>query len=418
MTADISTDLSTWSTTAASNQPDYSDSVGPNNLADNLRALQAAIRTVYSADVITAAATTNLATKQAGVITVSGTTGITSFGTVTQGIVKILIFDSATPITYNAGTMILPTGASITTAANDVAIMVSLGAGGWRCVSYMRGTGSPLGASALLSSIGAASAAATIANGDYAIAWNWALTTASESAMKIGETTAATGGSGAQYLFDVGTALNSTAIPFRVSHWGTTDSLLVSRLGAVSITAKSGQAATITSPTSISLAGGLVSITSAASSVSLTAATNLYLTSGASSNMAFNAHGADRIVMQSYGTVYGGNTMYPQAAKVFVMDDAASPGFRPVLTSGFGTGATIKGTDVSCTINIGSGASTSMVLTFDEPFSPAPAVFVSSDQAGITFSADSTTTTVTITASSGMTSGKRLFLFIVGTLAY
>lgn len=418
MTADISTDLSTWSTTAASNQPDYSDSVGPNNLADNLRALQAAIRTVYSADVITAAATTNLATKQAGVITVSGTTGITSFGTVTQGIVKILIFDSATPITYNAGTMILPTGASITTAANDVAIMVSLGAGGWRCVSYMRGTGSPLGASALLSSIGAASAAATIANGDNAIVWNWALTTAAKSAFKFSESSAATSGTTAQYLFDVGTLLNSTAAPLRVQHWGTTNSILVSRLGAVSLTAATGQPITITSPSTASVTGSIVSIASSSNSASLIAATDLYLSSGSGANLTLAAHGASRVVMQAYGTVHSGEVLFGQAARVNVMDDASQPGYRPVLTSGFGVGATIKGTDVSCTINIGAGSSATMVLTFDQTFSPAPAVFVSSDQAGLTFGADSTTTTVTITASSALSSGKRLFLFIVGTLAY
>lgn len=48
MAADISTSISDWSTTASSNQPDNSDAVGPNILAENQRAIQACVRTIYN----------------------------------------------------------------------------------------------------------------------------------------------------------------------------------------------------------------------------------------------------------------------------------------------------------------------------------------------------------------------------------
>lgn len=144
MTADISTDLASWNITAASNQPDYSDAVGPNNLADNLRALQAGFRLVHSSSTIASATTTDLSTVTSYILTVTGTTTITGLGTLSAGLVKTLIFSGALTLTHNATTLILPTGASITTAADDVAKMLSLGSGNWRCIGYMRKSGAPL----------------------------------------------------------------------------------------------------------------------------------------------------------------------------------------------------------------------------------------------------------------------------------
>ena len=144
MTADISTDLTGWSTTASSNQPDYSDSVGPNNLADNLRALQAGVRYLISYGTIASATTTDLNTVKEAAISVTGTTTITALGTVPAGVFKTLVFSGALTFTHNATSLILPTGASITTAAGDCATMLSLGSGNWRCVSYMRASGAAL----------------------------------------------------------------------------------------------------------------------------------------------------------------------------------------------------------------------------------------------------------------------------------
>jgi hypothetical protein len=141
MTADISTDLASWSTTASSNQPDYTDTVGPNNLADNLRAIQAGIRLAYASDTIASASTCDLGSKAAFILTVSGTTTITGLGTVSAGIYKVLIFGGVLTLTHNATSLILPAGANISTAAGDVALVVSLGSGNWRCLFYQPKSG-------------------------------------------------------------------------------------------------------------------------------------------------------------------------------------------------------------------------------------------------------------------------------------
>ena len=70
-----------------------------------------------------------------------------------------------------------------------------------------------------LSSLTGAAAANTIGNGAYTQNWNWQLT-GNTSAFSIGETAASTGGSGTQYLMNIGTLAGSTAAPLRVSARG------------------------------------------------------------------------------------------------------------------------------------------------------------------------------------------------------
>jgi hypothetical protein len=50
-------------------------------------------------------------------------------------------FSGALTLTHNATSLILPGGASITTAAGDVAYFVSLGSGNWRCTGYQKASG-------------------------------------------------------------------------------------------------------------------------------------------------------------------------------------------------------------------------------------------------------------------------------------
>jgi hypothetical protein len=54
------------------------------------------------------------------------------------------VFSGALILTHNATSLILPTGANITTAAGDTAVFLSLGSGNWRCVEYMRASGAAL----------------------------------------------------------------------------------------------------------------------------------------------------------------------------------------------------------------------------------------------------------------------------------
>jgi hypothetical protein len=76
-------------------------------------------------------------------VNVTGTTAITSFGTVANSR-KLVRFTATLTLTHNATSLILPGGANITTAAGDVAEFVSDGSGNWRCVGYQKADGLPL----------------------------------------------------------------------------------------------------------------------------------------------------------------------------------------------------------------------------------------------------------------------------------
>lgn len=134
-----------YSQTAASNSTISSINIAegcpPSNINDSIRQLLADIREVQASSTIASAATCNIGAANAEFLAVSGTTGITAFDTVAAGVYRSLKFDSALTLTHNSTSLILPGGASITTAANDVAGFRSLGSGNWRCEFYSRATG-------------------------------------------------------------------------------------------------------------------------------------------------------------------------------------------------------------------------------------------------------------------------------------
>ena len=94
---------------------------------------------------IASAATTNIgAAGTALYTTVTGTTTITSFGTVAAGTFRIIEFTGILTLTHNAASLKLPGSANITTAAGDIAFLVSLGSGNWKCLHYSKADGSPV----------------------------------------------------------------------------------------------------------------------------------------------------------------------------------------------------------------------------------------------------------------------------------
>lgn len=83
---------------------------------------------------------------EGGFFHVTGTTTITDidFDTDKAGRACILMFEGALTLTHNATSLILPTGANITTAAGDCCLVVSEGGDNVRVVWYMRKDGTPL----------------------------------------------------------------------------------------------------------------------------------------------------------------------------------------------------------------------------------------------------------------------------------
>jgi hypothetical protein len=92
---------------------------------------------------VTAASTTDICAAPSAVQNITGTTTITAFGSsCVAGVRKTLIFGSATPLTYNATSLILPGQLSYTTAAGDIAEAVYLGSGNWRVINITKIDGS------------------------------------------------------------------------------------------------------------------------------------------------------------------------------------------------------------------------------------------------------------------------------------
>ncbi len=96
---------------------------------------------------LASAATVAIGAATANTIFVTGSAAITAFDVEAAGAVRRLVFAGALVLTYNATSLILPTAANITTAANDAALFLSLGAGNWQCVGYARANGTPLATS-------------------------------------------------------------------------------------------------------------------------------------------------------------------------------------------------------------------------------------------------------------------------------
>ena len=92
---------------------------------------------------IASAATTNIGAATSSNIIISGTTTITAFDSVADGVIRNVVYSGAVPITYNATSMILLGGVSRTNAAGDSSTFLSLGSGNWREIKNQKATGLP-----------------------------------------------------------------------------------------------------------------------------------------------------------------------------------------------------------------------------------------------------------------------------------
>jgi hypothetical protein len=147
--ADVASSLKNWSSTAASNSPTSATTIGT-GLAPNFQQIQATLRNELAtrSAAVTAAVTTDIGVKDEGTVlvtNVAGTIAITSFGTVSAGIKKLVTFTvsgGSLSITYNATSMILPSAASVTVVTGDSLYAESLGSGNWKVHAYYKQDGS------------------------------------------------------------------------------------------------------------------------------------------------------------------------------------------------------------------------------------------------------------------------------------
>lgn len=143
MTANVNSNLASWSTTESSNSPAGTDT---SDIDAEFRMIQKVVRQYLAskgAD-IASGATVDLSAATGNYVHVTGTTTITALGTVSAGMRFMLVFDGALTFTHNATSLILPGAANITTAAGDRCEVVSLGSGNWRCFWFTRASGLPV----------------------------------------------------------------------------------------------------------------------------------------------------------------------------------------------------------------------------------------------------------------------------------
>lgn len=94
---------------------------------------------------VASAGTTTIWVTDGNFIHITGTTTITSFGTAQQaGDERTIVFDGALTLTHNATSLILPTGANITTAAGDTAIVRAETTANARVIAYLRKSGAAI----------------------------------------------------------------------------------------------------------------------------------------------------------------------------------------------------------------------------------------------------------------------------------
>ena len=109
---------------------------------------------------------------------------------------------------------VLQSGAAPTCSSSTAGMLYYTGG----TVEYCNGTSfTTFGGGLVLSSVTAASAANTIANGTNAQVWNWALGATTNTGITFGETTKATA---ASKIVDITTLASSTAVPLTITNGG------------------------------------------------------------------------------------------------------------------------------------------------------------------------------------------------------
>lgn len=127
-----------WSSSSVATD-DNNTILTPNSVPTTGRWLRLSIPAGGGSEVIGSNTTTDLGTLGTNVAVISGNTAITAFGS-SASTARALWFlkFSGTLLLTNGAALLLPGGQNITTAPNDSAVALYLGAGNWQVLSYTR----------------------------------------------------------------------------------------------------------------------------------------------------------------------------------------------------------------------------------------------------------------------------------------
>lgn len=395
--------LKDLSTTAASNGPSGSADP-PSTLDDSLRNLASMARyRLGTHGSIASAATCDIGTKEERSLAVTGTTGISSFGTSLgsggYGIVYELTFDGILTLT-NSASLACISSADITTAAGD-SCAVRYSSTGWTMLWYSRKDGRQVSSSVTFADGTVGAPAMTFAsdldNGWYRIgANNWAGSVGGTKVLDLSSTVSAFTGAFKVTASAVDVLSISTAGAFTVAAADNVSISCSASSGKSTTIAGGSSGLTLTTQATAGTAGG-VTVRPVASSAA-TGATNV-VQGGPTSGTGYSAgglylYGGDRTAAtggndsgdvflcpgynaeSAVGSALGKvnfqrvtNTSGTRATVWYTGGQSGIPtavdggGMAVTLTSGWGTGATVKGNAKACRITFGTSAGTTCVLT-------------------------------------------------------
>jgi hypothetical protein len=132
--------------TYAGNASTFANNASASAAAAALSAAAAAQGAVIATVTLASAATVNIGAAASLNVKITGTNTITAFDTYAEGATRQVVFAGALTLTNNAS-IILPGGANINTATNDVGVFKSNGGGVWLCIDYQRANGTPIAVS-------------------------------------------------------------------------------------------------------------------------------------------------------------------------------------------------------------------------------------------------------------------------------
>ena len=399
MPADIPLQLKDWYSDPALNVPAGGTLVS-NNLDDNLRTILAVVRMLASSNSLAVGATTNLSTRDETFLTLTGAGAtISSFGTLSAGMFKVVVFDGINTLVHNATAMKLPGGANITTAAEDSALLLSLGSGNWRCLWYSKASGYAVNTSVAFTdgTVGSPGGyfASDTNNGLYRIgADNWALAVGGAKWVEFSPL----GSYVAPPVYTFGTSLSLTSAPGSGGAGVTAGSVTIATGSGVSggggdINIRPGDANVTVAQLKArggnslanSLSGGALSLsggdTTASPSNASGGALNLWGGGGVLSHGSLNYYGSinfgyhSRTSFEDVGTTVFRLSGLNGLLEWNTAEGTAAGVPRPAITSGAGTGASIVGTHNAFSVTFGTSASTTVVLDLTTKNNAAPATY-------------------------------------------
>ena len=390
--------------------------------------MQAAVRQTYTRGSIASAATCDIGTLDAELITVTGTTTITSLGSTLgatgYGVHKLLTFAGALTLTHSASLACI-TSANITTAAGD-SCMVEYSASGWTMLWYARKTGAPVAVQSFaLSDLGSATALKTLANGTFNQTWGWSGLGAADVAMKFSGTSGGNNGT----VFQISGSGSSSGNPnkiFGVNGASASDIFSVYPAyfvlrppektyagSAPDCTIGAGSA----EPSRGSVNGGTLYLYGGSGGNSSSTGGSVIIqpgsatsTNGSATMRSSDSTSAAISVNTTAATISGTTKLVLDTKHVFVDNTNGAP----TITAGGGSGATIDGSDVAFEVTFGTGSPTSVTVTFANAWASAPMIQVSGTQSGQILHYASATNTVQILSSTAFSSGTKVSVFCIG----